>query len=75
MERVCEDGHDIEALTTKQKLFMARLHTTDISLILQQLVAACITQDSRNCSCMCECRCFLIVVIAVSACSQAMSSL
>ena len=33
MERVCEDGDDIEALTTKQKLFMARLHTTDISLI------------------------------------------
>ena len=52
MERVCEDRHDIEAL--QAKLFMARLHTTDISLIpttysnflqhkIQGTVVACVS--------------------------------
>ena len=46
MERVCEDGAQYQSTSNQAKLFMARLHTTDLTLI-QQLVAAFITQDSR----------------------------
>ena len=45
MEKVCEDGAQYQNISNQAKLFMARLHTTDITLI--PAVAAFITQDSR----------------------------
>ena len=71
MEKVCEDGAQYQNISNQAKLFMARLHTTDITLIP---ATCCSFYNTRFKDCMCECHCLLIVVIGVSACSQAMSS-